>query len=97
MNTLQGFKDEHSHGPKGVAYCPWCEIERLRKRPEVTLGDDGYIDIDWHDGPGQVLSLSIGPDGDVACAGLSKKLGQTCSGTLTPDVFKAIAEFIQDE
>jgi len=73
------------------------EIERLLKRPEVILGDDGYIDIDWWTAPGRVFSLSIGPKGEVACAGISKKLGDTCSDSITSEVFKAIAEFIEDE
>lgn len=73
------------------------EINSLGKRPEVIVGDDGYIDIDWGDGPCHVFSLSIGPEGDVACAGFSKTLGDMCCDAITPDVFKAISEFIEDD
>jgi len=74
------------------------EIARLEKRPEVMLSDDEeYIEIDWYTRPGQTLILSIGRQGDIACAGLSKTLGDTCCDEITPTVFNAISEFIQDE
>ena len=34
MTTLQEYKDDHTqtHGPKGVANCPWCQIVVLENR-----------------------------------------------------------------
>lgn len=77
-------------------YCD-AEIARLHKRPEVTLGEDGYILIDWHVDPSNTFSLSIGPNGEVACSGISEINGDTWCSEITPEVFRAISQFIEEE
>jgi len=61
----------------------------------VRRGD--WIEMEWCEDPGNVLSISISCTGKIAVAGLSDVHGETCTDKITPQVFKALSQFVEDE
>lgn len=71
-------------------------IAELEQRPEVCWEDDGEIQIEWYKDPTHVLSLSIGPRGNVSWSGLWGEEAKN-DGVMSADLFTSISRFVPPE
>lgn len=64
-------------------------------RPEIGVAPDGHIVIEWIGGRGRVLSVDVGPAGEIhfAMRGPTTKLTGTasCTGGIPPALTEALA------